>query len=147
MEKARVSTFAGVRFYSRNLDPLYITQQLRLPADSTHRVGEPRLFRTKSGKVIEHGVYSEGMWQISSKAWVNSSKLSTHIDWLLVELEPKAEYIIELMTQGVKGDIFCYSYGSDEPPSIPNSIRQRAEKLGLQIDIDHYSAETVSAHN
>jgi hypothetical protein len=65
--------------------------------------------------------------------------LATHIEWLLKELEPKAAQVRTLIASGVSGDIFCYSSGKAErPPQIPKDLRERAEALGLLIEIDHY---------
>src|SRR6185369_17113459 len=80
---------AAVRFFGDSLDPLVVTQTLRLPPDRTARVGEPRLSRTKSGKVIEQPEHRSGMWLMSSVDCVSSTKLATHIEWLLGELEPR----------------------------------------------------------
>jgi hypothetical protein len=84
---------------------------------------------------------------MSSKRWIESPRLSTHIDWLLSELEPKAAEVRALLEQGIKGDIFCFSEGKTErPPSLPKHIRERAGALGLEIVIDHYDlAEEDSA--
>jgi hypothetical protein len=139
LNRVYTRAFAGVRFYAEDLDPLDVTMRLRLPADATHRVGEPRLNRTKSGDVREYAPYREGMWRMSSRQWVKSPRLSTHIDWLLSELEPKAEEVHGLLKRGIKGDIFCFSEGKTESsPSLPKRIRERADALGLEIVIDHY---------
>ena len=39
-------------------------------------------------------------------------------------------------------DFFCYSAGtSPEPPSLPTEIRERADRLGIVIGIDHYQID------
>ncbi len=79
---------------------------------------------------------------MSSEAWVESPRLETHLDWLLSQLEPRQTAIQELLSAGVDADFFCYSVGSlDEPPSLPRTIRERAETLGIRIEIDHYEEE------
>jgi hypothetical protein len=132
--------YASVRFAAADLDPLDVTLRLRLPADHTHRRGEPRLRRTRrTGQVREDSPYSQGLWLMSSKAWVDSPRLATHIEWLLDELEPKAAEVRGLVATGVESDIFCYSLGrSWRSPAIPRRLRERAAALGLPIDIDHY---------
>jgi pyruvate kinase len=65
--------------------------------------------------------------------------LETHLDWLLSQLEPRSEAIRDLLESGIDVDFFCFSAGSTEkPPSLPRAIRDRAEALGIRIDIDHY---------
>jgi hypothetical protein len=81
------------------------------------------------------------MWSMSSREAVRSPRLSVHIEWLLSELEPKADAIRELHRRGFAADIFCYSAGTNQrPPAIPRSLRARAQALGLRIDIDRYGA-------
>jgi hypothetical protein len=53
--------YASVRFSGEKLDPLTVTLALRLPPDHTHRDGEPRLQRVKSGDVKEYARYRGGM--------------------------------------------------------------------------------------
>ena len=131
--------YASVRFIGPTLDPLNITRALRLPPDHQHRNGEPRLTRSRNGNVQEYAAYREGMWSMSSKAWVESPRLETHLDWLLSQLEPLAHAVHGLMAAGLDVDFFCYSLGSSEDPlSLPRSIKARAESLGITIEIDHY---------
>lgn len=129
--------YASVRFSGEN--PLIVTRALRLPADHIHRDGEPRLRRVKSGQVNEYSPYRGGMWSMSSEMWVQSPRLAVHIEWLLRELEPKADAIRSLLADGVEADFFCYSSGSTtEPPSLPRAVRDRAAALGIEIGVDHY---------
>jgi hypothetical protein len=131
--------YASVRFSGEKLDPLTVTLALRLPADHIHRDGEPRLRRVKSGQVKEYAPYHGGMWLMSSEKWVQSPRLSVHVDWLLKQLEPKADVIHSLLADGIDADFFCFSSGSTAtPPSLPPDIRDRATALGIEIVIDHY---------
>ena len=131
--------YATVRFMGQSLDPLSVTMALRLPPDHMHRNGEPRLVRTKRGKVEERSPYRGGQWSMSSESWVQSPRLEVHLEWLLKQLEPKAEAVAQLISQGVEVDFFCYSLGTTPSlPSVPRSIRSRIERLGVKLDIDHY---------
>lgn len=126
------------------LDPLEITKALRLPPDHQHRDGEPRLVRTKKGKVQEYAAYRGGQWSMSSEQWVDSTCLATHLDWLLQQLEPHANAIRSILSGDVTADLFCYSLGSTtQPPSYPRSIADRAKSLGVSIEIDHYRDNDV----
>jgi len=133
--------YASVRLAAEDLDPLQVTLKLRLPADHVHGRGEPRLSRSpRTGRVSEYAPYSQGMWSMSSRGWVDSPQLATHIAWLLKELEPRSAEVRALIASGVSGDIFCYSRGtSAHPPAIPKDLRDRATALGLSIETDHYS--------
>lgn len=139
--------YASVRFMGPTLDPLDVTLALRLPYDHAHRDGEPRLGRSrKTGAVREYSPYRGGMWCLSSRAWVDSTKLDDHVLWLLEQLEERREAVAKLLAGGVHADIFCYSCGLDvRPPALPMSILERAGALGIKIDIDHYSSRDDEA--
>ena len=135
--------YASVRFWRSNLDPLEVTLALRLPPDHTHRDGEPRLVRTKRGKVEERSPHRGGMWSMSSEKWVQSPRLAIHLEWLLKQLEPKAAAVAQLLSQEVEADFFCYSLGTTPAlPSVPRSLRSRIERLGMKLEIDHYCVTT-----
>jgi hypothetical protein len=130
---------ASVRFTADRLDPLNVTLALRLPPDHTHRDGELRFTRFRSGKVEVGSPYHGGMWSMSSEKWVQSPRLAVHLDWLLRELEPKADAVRALLEGGISADFFCFSSGSvATPPSLPRTIRNRAAALGIELVIDHY---------
>ncbi|MBN1909066.1 MAG: DUF4279 domain-containing protein, partial [Pirellulales bacterium] len=96
----------------------------------------------KMGKVQEHSPYRGGLWTMSSEHWVDSPCLETHLDWLLSQLDPLADKIRDLITTGITVDFFCFSEGAtDTPPALPRSIRERADALGIPIEIDHYNTE------
>lgn len=131
--------YASFRVWGDELDPLNVTLLLRMPPDRAYRQGEPHLIRTKKGKVMELPARRQGMWAVSSKDWVESPRLATHLDWLLEQLEPKHEAVAALIKLGYGVDFFCFSSGSTaSPPSLPKTIRARAAALGIDIDIDHY---------
>ena len=135
--------YASVRFTSESLDPLDVTLALRLPCDHIHRAGEPRLVRHRNGKVEEYSPYHHGMWSMSSEKWVDSPVLDTHLRWLLEQLEPHRDKIVELINSGVEVDFFCFSLGhSPNPPGLPKETVRRAEALGIKIEMDHYEDHT-----
>jgi len=139
---------ASLRVMGENLDPSDVTKALQLPPDTTYRRGDPRLSRARNGRVVRYSPYSAGMWSMTSKGCVHSGRLETHVAWLLNELEPVANEFRDLLEDGIHADIFCYSVGStDRPPAIPNSLRDRAARLGLIIDIDHYDERGEGAEH
>lgn len=137
--------YASARFWADDLDPLMITQALLLPPDTQHRRGEPRLFRTKTGKIEQRSPCRAGLWTMSSERWVDSPRLHIHLLWLLEQLEPRRTAIDEILANGVTADFFCYSCGlTPEPPSIPRTVRDRADALRFTIQIDHYDSSNVT---
>ncbi len=138
-KRVYIRAHASVRFMANDLDPLDVTKSLRLPPDHQHRDGEPRLVWTRTKKINDNGVYHGGQWSMSSKAHVDSPRLEMHLAWLLGHLEPHAETIAKFQAAGTRVDFFCYTLGSStDPPSLPRSIRDRAARLGIDIEIDHY---------
>jgi hypothetical protein len=136
--------YASFRVFGPALDPLEVTLALRLPPDHTHRAGEPRLRRTRNGEVSELSPYREGQWSISSESWVSSPRLVVHLEWLLMQLEPRARALAAFSREGVCMDFFCYSLGSvPAPPPLPHAIRSRASALGVAIEVDHYCVPEV----
>ena len=133
---------ASVRFFGDDLDPLDVTLALGIPPDHQHRRGEPRLSRARDGTVRRASDYSAGMWSMSSREWVDSPRLEVHLDWLLGQLEPLRAQVETLLAADTKADFFCYSAGkTDQPPSVPTSVRERADSLGIDIKIDHYNID------
>ncbi|WP_443217374.1 DUF4279 domain-containing protein [Rhodopirellula sp. P2] len=131
--------YATARFWADDLDPMVITQALLLPPDTQHRRGEPRLIRTKSGKVEQRTSCGAGAWTMSSEHWVDSPRLHIHLLWLLEQLGPHETAISKILAGGVMADFFCYSCGSTStPPPIPQAVRDRSHALGFKIEIDHY---------
>ncbi len=89
--------------------------------------------------MVVYAPYPTGSWRMSSEKWVRSWRLSTHLEWLVAQLEPKSAALAELLAQGVVADLFCFSVGrSSRPPPVPRKLRERALKLGFPINIDHY---------
>ncbi|MGM0559397.1 MAG: DUF4279 domain-containing protein [Myxococcota bacterium] len=85
--------------------------------------------------------WQHGFWSMSSEHWVDSARVETHIIWILEQLEPKSDGVKRLAAGVDQTRIFCYSLGStDQPPTYPDELDERARALGLHIDIDHYDS-------
>ena len=78
--------FASLRLFGPDLDPLEITQALRIPPTRTHRAGEPNLSWTRRQSVLDRGVdYAQGHWSLCSREHVQGDRATPHIAWLLVQ--------------------------------------------------------------
>ena len=134
-----VRAHAALRLFAEDLDPSAVTRALELPPDHVHRKGDLRIGRTKTGTVQVYAPYTAGMWSMSSEPWVTSPRLQAHIQWVLDQMEPKADALALILATGVSADVFCYSLGrSVSPPSVPRSSRALLRELGLSLEIDHY---------
>ncbi len=59
-----------------------------------------------------------------------------HLLWLL---EPYPTAIDKILANGVIADFYCDPPGSTStPPSIPRTVRDRADPPSFEIEIDHY---------
>jgi len=135
------AAYCTLRVFGPDLDPSEVTKALELPPDHTHRGGDLHLQRSRRGRVVRYADYATGMWSMSSEAHVEGARLGSHVEWLLAEIEPKAEQWRALLAEGVEADLFCYSVGSTpDPPSLPKALRDRLETLGIVLDIDHYES-------
>ena len=139
--RAYSKAYCGLRIFGDDLDPLSVTKKLKIPPDFESRKGEPRLGRSKKGKILEYSPYTTNMWSFSSESWVNSPNLTNHLKWLLKELNSKKEVLLEYkINPNIKMDVFCFSRGhSKKPPTIPAQIKEQFSDLGIEIEFDHYS--------
>lgn len=139
--KVYIEAYCSLRIFGNDLDPLSVTKKLKIPPDFQSRKGEPRLSRSKKGKIVEYSPYSTNMWSFGSKNWVKSPNLTTHLKWLLKELELKKDLLLDYKNEpGISIDAFCFSTGnSKKPPNIPAQIKEQFNELSIKIVIDHYS--------
>ena len=139
--RAYSKAYCGLRIFGDDLDPLSVTKKLKIPPDFESRKGEPRLKRSAKGKILEYSPYTTNMWSFSSESWVISPNLTTHLEWLLKELNSKKEVLLEYKDNPkIRMEVFCFSTGySKKPPTIPEKIKEQFGDLGIEIEIDHYS--------
>lgn len=79
---------------------------------------------------------------MDSEKWVEPTpKLEPHLKWILEQVEPRAELIMQILSEeGVTAGVFCYSFGrTARVPAVPKLLRSRFAALGLEVLIDHYS--------
>jgi len=137
-QRVYVEAYAILRLFAEDVDPSEVTRALMLPPDYAHRRGDLRIDRTKKGKVQVCSAPSAGMWSMSSESWVTSPRLQVHIQWILDQIEPKAEALAAVLARGVTGDVYCCSFGrSASPAPGPRSLRNRLGELGLSLQISH----------
>jgi hypothetical protein len=138
-ERVYLDARAALRLTSADLDPAEVTARLRLQPDHTHRRGEPYLSHVRPGRIAVYASFPRGLWLMSSGGRVQSPRLAAHLDWLLRELEPRADEVRALIASGIGGDIYCWSCGwTRRAPAISRRLRERAAALGLAIVVDHH---------
>jgi hypothetical protein len=80
-----------------DLDPEAVTARLGISPDETMRRGDERRHK-RSGAVL--GLYHEGLWALGSLPRVNSKDINDHFRWVLGQVLPHREAILEFARGG-----------------------------------------------
>jgi hypothetical protein len=80
-----------------DLDPEAVTARLGLVPDDAHRLGDERRNK-RSGAVL--GRYREGLWALRSLPRVNSKDINDHFRWVLGQVLPHREAVLEFARGG-----------------------------------------------
>jgi len=135
--KCRVS----LRICDNDLDPLEITEMLRVEPDAFHKKGDPNMQISKKGKQMEFSPYNSGLWSINSKE-MDSATIGVHIKALLLILEPLKNELSILHNRGYKMDLFCglFAQGCSQPGlELDASLLRRVGELNLRVGMCFYS--------
>lgn len=133
MPSTRRAPYARLRISGELLDPLAVTQALRLPPDHTRRRGEPRLHRRRDGSLQERPPYPRGMWSMSSAGWVAGADLDVHLRWLLEQLEPRGGELQRLQEAGAWAELLCYVEPGAEEQALPAQTLGRCATLAVPV--------------
>ena len=127
------ATFATLRIYPGDLQPASVTESLGIEPSRIQQRGDLRGKR----KLKLNG------WFLRSEHEVESLDLRCHLDWILDQVESKADALGQLQEAGVKADVFCYwlsKHGHGGPTISPDQSRRLAS-LGLDCSFDIYFAD------
>jgi hypothetical protein len=130
---------ASLIFAGDHLDPDRMTALLSVQPTTAYRKGE--VYRRWRGHQARGRT---GLWLLSSKKHVLSTKLSDHLGYLNRVLHPDdgkdlVEPIRALMHEvGLEAEISCFWYGEHgaKPPVIPEEIRAVFAEIGATIETD-----------
>lgn len=118
-------TFSTLRLFSDVIQPSAITELLNIEPTCTFTKGEPNdrgFVRTNNG------------WLLSSEHVVSSKDTRRHIDWILSQIEPKANQLQDLRSKMVEMDIssLWVSTGQGGPVLSPTQMMVLAR---LELDV------------
>lgn len=126
-------TYATLRVLHKELDPDEISNLLGLSYSRAYRKGDPIT------AVNEIGERRNGVWLLDTKQKVDSLDSRRHIDWLLDQLEGKADVVRALFNKGCNIDILCFwesAHGHGGPTVSPEqSIRLGEMRVDLMFDV------------
>ena len=133
-------TVVSFRIMETNLNPSMVTTLLGMKPDESHRKGDPRMSKAKSGKVIYFAPFNSGLWCLES----NLDKycdLQDHILNIIERIESKKDILRKLKNEGFEMDLYCgyfFLTGSQPGISLSNSILKKISELGIDLGIQLY---------
>ena len=124
-------TYATLRIFPKEISPEEVTNRLSLSPTSVQRKGEVR----KSGYVVK----LDG-WFLESENAVQSKDVQRHIVWIVNQILPKKDALLELQGTGCDMNIFCYwsSAGGQGGPTLSPSTMRNLADLRLEVSFDCY---------
>ncbi|SAL19283.1 hypothetical protein AWB71_00917 [Caballeronia peredens] len=130
--------YASFTIYQDVERPEFWTTYFGVPPHRAGVKGEPRIM--PSGRVAATP-WRLGQWSVSSKLVIQSDFLDPHLRYLLNLLDlPRADLPALAKRTGAKMRFFCY-WDNEEGyrvPDVPADIRDIADAMGIEIDIDEY---------
>jgi hypothetical protein len=124
-------TYASLGIYAEGLDPAEMSSLLQLSPTESHRQGEG----VHGGAPLKRG-----FWSLSSEQHVDSRDLRRHLDWLLDQIEGRANMLRTLREQGYDMTVACYWSSADGHggPTLSPVQTRRLANLDLELWIDFY---------
>lgn len=127
-------TCAKLRIYGNDLDPSAITKLLGIQPSDSQKKGETR--KNSYDRIL---VFKIGGWFLSSEDHVQSKDVRRHLDWILNQLVPKKEQLLQLQeTIGITMDVNCIwwsAFGDGGPTLWPEQMGLLAE-LNLECGFE-----------
>jgi len=129
-------TYATLLIYPEEIDPPVVTHHLGIEPSHWQRKGEAI---ERDGRRLPR-VAILNLWSLTSEGQIDSRDSRRHIDWLLDQLDPKAEAVGILQEMGCQMAIFCYwlSQSGQGGPTIPASQMKRLGELNIELWFDFY---------
>ena len=116
------------------LNPGEVTRALALEPNMSFRRGD---WRNETDR------WKTNLWSISSKGRVHSNDLSSHLEWLINQIEPMKVNFLEITGQDdIEAEISCFWIlpTDHEYLSLTNELIRKTAELRLKIGIDVYSS-------
>jgi hypothetical protein len=118
-------------FLPDTIRPDEITQKLGVQPSKTHMTGE-----VYKGKVRNWPT----AWFLESAERVESKDVRRHVDWVLEQVEPKAEIFSQLQSDGAEIHLSCFwgSATGQGGPMLDPKLLKRIALLNIGITFDIY---------
>lgn len=130
-------TWAGLLLIGKRLEPNEITKEARVSPSDSHHAGEAR---GNTGNIWPYGY-----WELSSRGKIETDTLSTHIEWILNQIEPVWSKIASVMSSDNNNtaSVICFlecltfNRGLELSAQLLGRLASLNLKLVLDIYTDH----------
>jgi hypothetical protein len=139
-------TYATLLIYPVRTDPEAITQRLGIEPSSWQRRGGPMANSLRRPPPVAE---IDG-WFLTTKGLIESKDSRRHIDWLLDQIEGKAEELRSLLSEESRICINCYwaTASCGGGPTISPEQMRRLGALNIELWFDvYFHGEDESAKN
>ena len=128
-------TYATLCIYHEDLEPDRINRLLGLKYTWACKKGDPI-----SLKEPDRAKRKVGAWLLRTEGILDSKDSRRHIDWLIDQIDEKAEILSEMIEQGYSIRISCYwvSKHGHGGPWVSVSECERLARLRIELDFDVY---------
>jgi hypothetical protein len=129
------STYASFRLIGDLLNPIEVSDRLRLIPSIAHAKGDPFRSHTRTGS------RPIGVWSLSSKDRISSTNLEKHLTYLIDQFMPLNETLHDICKeQLLQADFFCYwlSATGHGGPEFSPEILGKISQLRAHLSIDFY---------
>jgi hypothetical protein len=127
--------FATFILRGNGLDPYDVSSSLGIIPSKSFKRGD---WRTETEK------WTRNLWSLTSQNVVQSDNLSVHIEWLLDQLEPVNNKLIEILERnGIESEISCFWIFPTEHEEfeLSSQLMKRIASLGVKLSFDMYSSD------
>ncbi|MBV9815352.1 MAG: DUF4279 domain-containing protein [Alphaproteobacteria bacterium] len=134
--------FATLRFYGDRLDPVRLTEILKVSPTKAWRKGERYFAGPRAGYLVGR----TGTWFLATDTHVESADLALHLDFLTrllshwtLDDKKRLSQLREVMARdGLKADasLFWHGQPGETPPSVPPQALERLHALPAKVETD-----------
>ena len=130
--KNLVRVYATFILRGKELDPRMVTERLGIIPSRSFKRGDRHGDNKK---------WPSGFWGLTSDGRILSADLILHIEWLINQLEPVEQALLELVNeQKFNAEISCFWILPEDHGGLvlPSQLLERITDLGVNISLDIY---------
>ena len=124
--------YATFMLRGKELDPQLVSELLGMTPTRSFKRGDQR---------TEEKKWPHGFWGLTSDERIQSTDLALHIEWVINQLEPVRQKLVEIMSdKQIDAEISCLWMlsTSHDGLSVSAVLLERIASLGLKLNLDIY---------